>query len=101
MSKPLAPHRRIPLTRAEYYPPEAEVGDDEMGIVEMRATHLDVTPCIHEDGQVTLGARADHNGDPLSYELDLTPDTARQLARLLERAAAAAEPGTVASAGHG
>lgn len=87
---------QIPLTRAEYYPPEAEVGETEiaeivLGIHDMRATWVDVTPCVYDYDQVTVGARGDIDGDPINYEMDLTPDGARRLARRLEEAAAAAE----------
>jgi hypothetical protein len=91
MRKQIRFQEQVDVQRSEYYPPEAEVAEGAIGIVAMRAEWLDVTPCIHTDHQVTIGARGcDNDGDWLSYELDLTPGGARRLAELLVMAADAA-----------
>jgi hypothetical protein len=90
MAKQARVHKRVKVLRAEYYLPEADVADRRTGIVDMRAEWLDVDHEI-SDGQVTIGARGDNGGDGLSYELDLTPRAARELALMLLEAADAAE----------
>lgn len=82
----------IPLTRANYYPHESEVGDDgQGGIVELAVDRVGVDHDVVENGRVTLFARGSDPLDGYGFGFDMTPDAARHLAGLLERAAAAAE----------
>ena len=92
MSQEFVSTVEIPVTRATYYPPEGEVGNDSQGTVKLGVTRLGIDHDVVVHGRVTLsvGARRD---DPYGYEFDLEPSAARLLAAQL--LAAAAETGNL------
>jgi hypothetical protein len=81
----------IPLTRAEYYPPESEVGDEEIGILDTDVSVIEVSHHVHDVGIVTIGARGARDGEVLSFEFDMTSAQARRLSVLLAEAADGAD----------
>jgi|GEM_PF-5177751 len=78
----------IPITRAEHY--SHEDGFDATAgpaIQRLDTDRLSVNSNHLVVGTVTLTARGPDPLDPYGYDFDLTPDAARNLARLLTDAA--------------
>jgi hypothetical protein len=99
----------IALVRAEHYVPEADayqpsptdprvaVLRDDAGCVPLASTHFFVSAGTVEPGIVTVAASTSVAGAS-SYEFDLTPESARLLAReLLEAAESVEHRGATAS----
>ena len=86
MSQEFVSTVEIPVTRATYYPPEGEVGNDSQGTVRIGVTRLGVDHDVVVNGRVTLSAGDDIN-DAYGFEFDLEPSAARLLAAQLLAAA--------------
>jgi len=87
MTQPFDTTVEIPVTRATYYPPDEEVGNDSQGTVKLGVARLGVDHDVVVNGRVTLSAGASRN-DVYGYEFDLEPSAARLLAAQLLAAAA-------------
>jgi hypothetical protein len=85
-------HGGMAVQEARYYPPETEVGPDgQGGIVDPAVSEVRATADVN-DGLVTLSFAGYRDAEPLSYEFDCTPDTARGLARQLLEAVGGTGP---------
>jgi hypothetical protein len=86
MSQEFVSTVEIPVTRATYYPPEGEVGNDSQGTVKLGVTRLGVDHDVVVIDRVTLSAGAGGN-DAYGFEFDLEPPAVRLLAAQLLAAA--------------
>jgi hypothetical protein len=79
----------VPITRAEHYPHE-DAFDPKDGAAIQRLDTVRVSVNYNHVvlGAVTVTAHGPDPLDPYGYDFDLSPDAARDLARLLTEAAA-------------
>jgi hypothetical protein len=87
------PHGGMAVDDARYYPSGSQVGPNgQGGIVNLAVTTVIASDDVN-DGLVTLSFAGYRDNEPLSYELDCTPDTAQGLAaQLLEAAGSSGKP---------
>jgi hypothetical protein len=82
----------VPIIRATWYPHRSDLADDlPGGVLRLDLDHHSVDRDVVEPGRVTLASGGRLPNHPVGYEVDLTPDAARQPARLLEDAAGLAD----------